>query len=161
MTVSTVIPAKAGIQSGYYLSTLDVGRWTGFTLLITVLSYQMAVYESCQFSGYRIKSGMTASIVIPADPGSGSTVGPGIQRNSGSTLHITHYSYQLARSFHSLKPQRSQRKTRTGLRAKTTYWQRQGHLTAEGAEDAEETGKRKLLVISCQIVRSGGTCVRR
>ena len=43
-------------------------------------------------------------------------------------------AFYLARSFHSLKAQRSQRKTRIGLRAKTTYCERQRHLTTEGAE---------------------------
>ena len=51
----------------------------------------MLVYKSCQTSGYRIKSGMTVFVVIPADPGSRSRAGPGIQRNGGSPLHITHY----------------------------------------------------------------------
>ncbi len=50
-------------------------------------------------------------------------------------------SFQLARSFHSLKTPGSQRKTRIGLRTKATYCQNLSHFTAEVAEDAEETGK--------------------
>ena len=43
----------------------------------------------CFLSGCRIKSGMTKYIVIPANPGSGSRAGAGIQRSSSSTLVIT------------------------------------------------------------------------
>ena len=44
-----------------------------------------------QVRGRLIKSGMTVCVVIPANPGSGPGQGPGIQRNGGSTLLVTHY----------------------------------------------------------------------
>ena len=59
--------------------------------------------------------------------------------NNGSSHSSQNVS--LARSFHSLKPQRSQRKTRIGLREKTTYCQNVSHFTAEDAEVAEEDRK--------------------
>ncbi len=58
-----------------------------------------------QVRGRLIKSGMTVYVVIPAQAG--------IQRNSGSTLHITHHSSRITVFTFTQRTQRTQQTQRT------------------------------------------------